>query len=320
MKNKIGKFSTDTVKGVTLGVSVAIPGLSAGTIAVSERCYDTIIDSISDFKKEPKRNFLILLPFLLGIIIGAVCAFIGIKKGYTVAPFTLTGLFAGLVIGSLPIAIKELKKGNSFKEKIIHVVAFLLSLAVAAGIGIGTALGKFSLAEYMSYKIWWMYILMLIAGFLAAFTMVVPGISGSMTMMILGLYHPFLGLFIGDDSMFNTTGDKKIVAITAIVFTLLLLVGAFCGLIVSSKVMKKLLSKYRVTTFYAILGLIIGSTVSMFINSDIYPKYTSNAIENWDYIVGSILLVVGVLLSLGLVYLDNHRTKMNLKQNGFEDR
>ena len=51
MKNKVKSFAFDSLKGVTLGVSVAIPGLSAGTIAVSERCYDTIIDSITSLRK-----------------------------------------------------------------------------------------------------------------------------------------------------------------------------------------------------------------------------------------------------------------------------
>ena len=60
-KNKVGSFLLDSAKGVTLGISVAIPGLSAGTIAVAERCYDTLIDSITSLRKEFKKNFFILL-------------------------------------------------------------------------------------------------------------------------------------------------------------------------------------------------------------------------------------------------------------------
>ena len=314
--NKIKRFTIDTVKGVTLGVSVAIPGLSAGTIAVSERCYDTIIDSMSGFRKKPKENFFILLPYLIGLLIGAICAFIGIKKGYEVAPFTLTGLFGGLVIGSLPVAIKELRKADNTKEKITFSLSFIISLIVSAGIGIITALCKISLEANMDFHIYWMYPIILIAGFLAAFACVVPGISGSMTLMIFGLYQPILSLFIGDKSIFRNHDNDRL--ITAILFILVLIIGAIFGLIVSSKLMKKLLKDYRVSTFYAILGLIIGSTISMFINADIYPKYLDNSIKNWDYIVGGVLLVVGISLSLGLVYLDKILNKNKEEDNHLE--
>lgn len=317
---KAKEFTFDTLKGVTLGVSVAVPGLSAGTIAISEGCYDTIINSVSDLKKEFKKNFLILLPFLLGLLLGAIAAFVGIKKGYDVAPFTLTGLFAGLVVGGLPVAISELKKGKDNKERIIHIFLFIVSLLISAGIGIISALCKHSLNDYLKIDCWWMYILILIAGLLAAFACIVPGISGSMTLMVIGLYQPILSLYIGDNSMFK---NKEQIA-PGLVFLLLLVIGAIIGIIVSSKTMKVLLSKHRVSTFYSILGLIIGSTVSMFINGEIYPKYnpiTENHIQNWDYIVGSILFVVGIVISLSIFFLDRHlkNKKVEVKEEIKED-
>ena len=185
-KNKITHFLLDTVKGVTLGISVAIPGLSAGTIAVSERCYDTIVDSAAGFRKSPKKNFMILLPFLLGLLFGALAAFVGIQKGYKAAPFTLTGLFAGLVLGSFPVAASELKKGENAKSKAVHIVAFLLCLFIAAGLGIITALTDFQLKEPLNNRVWWMYLFIVLAGIIAAFACVIPGISGSMSMMVIG--------------------------------------------------------------------------------------------------------------------------------------
>ncbi|MBO4736972.1 MAG: DUF368 domain-containing protein [Bacilli bacterium] len=111
-------FLIDTLKGLPLGVSAAVPGVSAGTIAIIEKCYDRIISSIADLKKSFKVNFLSLLPFLLGYLIGGALALLAIKKGYEVAPFCLTGLFAGFIIGSLPSITVELHKGNSIKEKV----------------------------------------------------------------------------------------------------------------------------------------------------------------------------------------------------------
>ena len=313
--NKATRFLVDTVKGVTLGVSVAVPGLSAGTIAVSERCYDTIIDSMTSLRKEFKKSILTLLPFVLGLLIGAVLAFIGIQKGYDVAPFTFTGLFAGLIIGSIPVAIWELKHGQNKKEIFFHIFAFSLCLIIAAGLGIVTALTNFDLSTYLNERKIWMYFFIILAGFIAAFACVVPGISGSMSMMVIGMYFPILNMVTGENSIWHSD-DKKII-LTGIVLLLLLVIGAIGGLIVSSKTMKILLSKHRVTTFYGILGLIIGSIVSMFINSNIYVKY-QEGIATWDYIVGAILLVVGAVGSFLLIKFTNKKEAKeneNIEQN-----
>lgn len=287
-------FGTEVTKGMSLGVSVAIPGLSAGTIAVAEKCYDTIIDAISGLRKEFRKNFLILLPYLIGLVIGAIIAFIGIQKGYSYAPFSITAAFSGIVIGSLPIALSELRKGKTGKEKAIHVLAFVLSLALAAGLGIFTALYKVDLQQAMLDRVWWIYVLALVSGIVGAFACVVPGISGSMSLMVIGMYFPILNTFAttkGELSIFQNASDTKFL-LTGLLILLLLIVGAVIGLALSSKVMKKLLTNHRVSTFYSILGLIIGSVISMYINSSIYPLYIANSIKTWDYILGAVLFVL----------------------------
>lgn len=307
-------FLFNILKGITLGVSVAIPGLSAGTIAVAEKCYDTIIDAISGLKKAFGKNLLILLPYLIGLLIGALAAFIGIQKGYNSAPFTITSIFAGLVIGSLPVACYELKKHKDSKELIIHILAFSLCLILAAGLGIITALTKLDLAEFMKQRVWWIYILALLSGVLGAFACVVPGISGSMSLMVIGMYFPILNTFMttsGNLSIFNKDNGGTSYMLTGILIFLLLVIGALFGLLLASKVMKVLLSNHRVSTFYAILGLIIGSVISMFMNSSIYPLYVSNSIKTWDFITGSILFSV---ISVSMITFIQIRHKKSLKE------
>ncbi len=298
------RFLVNTVKGVTLGISVAIPGLSAGTIAVAEKCYDTIIDSIAGIRKAFKQNFLVLLPYLLGLLIGALAAFIGIQKGYKAAPFTITGAFAGLVLGSLPITFGELKKHQNTKELVTHVTSFALCLLVSAGLGIFTALYQINLETAMQNREWWIYLLSILSGIIGAFACVVPGISGSMSLMVIGMYFPILNTFAttkGELSIFAHTDDMAFV-LTGILILVLLIIGALIGLGFSSKIMNKLLSNHRISTFYAILGLILGSVISMFINSNIYPKYLDGSIQTWDYITGAILLFV-ITVSMILFFL-----------------
>ena len=319
-KNKVGSFLLDSAKGVTLGISVAIPGLSAGTIAVAERCYDTLIDSITSLRKEFKKNFFILLPYLLGLIAGALAAFVGIKRGYDVAPFTITGLFAGFILGSLPVAISELKRGNGIKEIFKHILAFSIALLIAGGLGVVTALTSFSLETALQNREIYMYFMALLAGIIGAASCIIPGISGSMSMMVIGMYFPVLNMIMrgaNKDPLFDYTlfsvfrdstphsGDMSFF-FTGILFLVILLIGAIIGLVLASKVMKKLLADHRVTTFYGIVGLILGSLISMFINSSIFPKY-QEGLQTWDLILGFVLMVLSCVGIFFFIRFSNKR-------------
>lgn len=318
-KQSVWSFLLDALKGISLGISAAIPGLSGGTIAIAEGCYDGLVQSVANIRKKFKESLLFLLPYLIGLIFGALAAFIGIKKGYALAPFTLTGLFAGMVAGSLPVTFTELKKGESGKQKLAYALCFSLCFLLAAGLGVITALCEIDLASFLKDRAWWMYLFVPLAGFVAAFSFIVPGISGSMSLMVMGMYYPILYTFMpasGSASDLEQamtiwgSSDRGFMG-TGIVLLLLLAIGAIAGLVVSSKVMGKLLQTKRVPTFYGILGLILGSLVSMFINSDIYPKYISGGIATWDYIVGAVLFLVG---GVAIFLLVNFANKKQAKQ------
>lgn len=294
-KGKI--FLLHTLEGVTLGISAAVAGLSAGTIAVAEKCYDTLVDSLADRRKHFKTSLFTLLPFLLGGILGAILAVFGIKYGYDAAPFTITGLFGGFVLGSLPVALSELKKGRTGKEKAIHLLSFLLCLLLTAGLGIITALTKVDLAKYRTERVYWRYLLVFVSGFIAAGTCVIPGISGSRSLRVMGRYYPIINTVIGDSSILHSS-DRTFV-LTGILLLVILIIGALFGLVASSKFRKVRLSRHRVSTFYAILGLILGSLVSRFINSSIYPKYPTR--KTYDIVLGIVLFFLGAAATLFLV-------------------
>lgn len=320
-QTKTKRFLLSGLKGIALGIAAAIPGLSAGSIAVILHCYQILVDAMASFRKAFKKSFLTLLPYFLGLILGAVAALVGIKKGYEVAPFTLTGFFAGCVFGSLPVACSELRKGKDGKEKLAHILSGVLCFAVAAALGIVTALTEVNFSDAMGNRAWWMYPMMLLAGFVAAFTCVVPGISGSMSLMVLGVYYPILHTFIGQSGIsIWAPGVGGGYIATGIVYALLLVVGALFGLWAASHLMKNLLAKHRATTFYGILGLLLGSLVSMFINSSIYPQYwgvwdesTSSwaikPIATWDYVVGAVLFVLAAGFTFWWVRKTNQKAK-----------
>ncbi len=313
-RRSIKQVFLDFLKGITLGISAAIAGLSAGTIAVAEGCYDTLINAVSNLRKKFKESFLILLPYVLGLFLGAVGALVGIQRGYKAAPFSLTSFFAGLVIGSLPVTIKEIRRGNNGKEKIAHCLSFALCLLLAAGLGVITALLKWQITFFNADGsfAWYTYLLMILAGVIGAFACIIPGISGSMSLMVLGVYYPILNAYTGKDSIWHAS--NKLTIVLGIVLALLFAIGAIIGVIIGSKTMKHLLSKFRVTTFYGILGLILGSVVSMYINSSIFPYYggieengTLVQIHTWDYILGAVLFLIAALGIFLLLHFINKK-------------
>ena len=310
-KRSVRNFLFDGIKGVTLGISAAVPGLSAGTIAVAEKCYDSLIENITSLRKKFKSSFLFLLPFILGAILGAVMALIGIQKGYQAAPFTITGLFGGFVFGSLPVAISELKKAATKKERFFHILAFCLCFLIASGLGIITALTNFDLSLALLNREWFIYLLAIVAGFIAAGSCIVPGISGSMSLMVIGMYIPIVDTFATRKGDLSIWGSSDLnFKITGFLLLLILAVSAIVGLIVTSKVMKNLLANHRVSTFYGILGLILGSLISMFFNSNIYQEY-QKGIAAWDYVVGGILFVICAAASFFLIKYSNKKVNEN---------
>lgn len=286
MENK-DNFIKDTLKGLPLGVSAAVPGVSAGTIAIIEKCYDKIINAIANMRKDFKKSFLTVLPFLLGYAVGGLAALLGIKWGYNAAPLCVTGLFAGFIIGSLPSVFIELKKGESIKEKISLFVPLFIAFVIASALGVLSALFEIDFSSSLANHDWWIYPYVFLAGAIGAGSCLVPGVSGSMCLMVMGLYIPLLDISLGDNAFYKT-GDW----LSGIIVLLLLLAGAITGLVIASKGMKVLLDKHRDGTYYAIFGLILGSLVSMFINSKTLPLYLDPSHPLWDYIVGGVLIVL----------------------------
>lgn len=316
-KRSFKSFLLDFLKGISLGISAAVAGLSAGTIAVVEGCYDTLVGAVSNIRKKFKESLLTLLPYVLGLACGAVAALIGIQRGYKAAPFSLTSFFAGFVVGSLPVAFLELKKGKTTKERFAHVFSFSICLLVAAALGIVTALLRLEINLFSADGnfAWYAYILMLVAGFIGAFACVIPGISGSMSLMVIGVYYPILNAYTGNDAIWHSGNTLTIVL--GIVLALIFAIGALFGVLFSSKSMKYLLANHRVTTFYGILGLIIGSLISMYINSSIYPYYGGFTDDNgnlcqiktWDYILGACLFAVVATVTFILFFRLNKKKK-----------
>ena len=305
--------------GMGIGVASSVPGVSGGTVAVILGVYDKFISAVSNLFKKFAKSFVILLPILLGVILAVIPCIFLMNLAFEYIAFAIICLFAGLIIGSFPSVTDEVK-GEKIKK--IYIVIAVIAMIIAATIGVlSVVLGNIiDISALFINPEWWFYIVLALAGFLASTALVVPGISGSMVLLAIGMYKPLLERavyafkHIGGDGFWIIVLELGVFA-----------VGVIVGFFVISKLMHLLLNKYKIKTFYGIIGFIVGSTISIFFNYSIYEYY-----KNWsiggqgimpmfvEIIVGIVLLAIGVALSYLLIRWNKKKASKEI-QDGLGD-
>ena len=291
----------DLARGSALGLGM-VPGVSAGTVGIVVNIYDKMIGGIAGLRKEFWKSVKTLLPIGIGALVASLIVLLLVHKTFDYAPVMIISLFAGLTIGSIPLLYDHVKDdGFNIRSVSLMVAGFV----VAAAIGIISALSKlywnFDLNEVFAEAPWWLYLLLLVAGIIAAAACIIPGISGSMILFIFGLYTPILDMFSlsKPNSIFND--QSRIMPIIGL--TIFLAVGIIIGFVLASSLMKSLLAKHRVPTFDVVIGFVAGSVVSMFVNQNMITDeniwvYSPEITKAWMYPVAAVLLIAGFFACL----------------------
>lgn len=274
--------------GAVIGAAMIIPGVSGGTIAVLLNIYDKLISAISDLKKDFKNSFLFLLPIVLGALVAIAAIFYPLSKLFEIAPFPTTMLFTGLMVGGIPKLFKDGVK-NGFKKW--NVVSIILPLAAVIGICFIPSLGEANLGADMTA---WGYICLALIGALASCALVIPGVSGSMLLLIFGYYDPILATI---KSIFTDTGHSVLVIA---IFAAGLVIGFFS----IAKLMKFLLKKFPRGTYWAIIGFVIGSVPAILITyNGNFPDFPYSSLSTAHIVIGVVLAVAGAIASFALTAL-----------------
>lgn len=286
------EFILDAVKGIFMGIANIIPGVSGGTMAVSLGIYDKFISSISGLTKNFKKSFMALLPIVLGMGVG-ILGFSFIIEYLLRAHTLVTCLaFIGLIFGGLPVLLKAMKKKMreaDSKLGIGNAAAFIILFAVAVGlpmIGVGEETSTVLTANAVSM------IILFFVGIIAAATMVIPGVSGSLVLMILGYYY---GIINTIKDLINSLLQFNMNAILNDVLVLFPFgIGVLVGIVGVAKLIEYLFNRHSVMTYSAIFGLIIASPIAIFYNTGLYKELSSISAINW--VVGIVLcLVCGII-------------------------
>ena len=280
-------FILDMLKGAVIGIANVIPGVSGGTMAVSMGIYNKLISSVSHLFSQFKKSIRTLLPILIGCVIGIVCFTYAIKYLLTNQPLPTCLTFLGLILGGVPVLIREMKTGirKSRRRRLtaMNVLAFLVMFLLAAALpffkeSTDTLTTLTATPGTM--------IVLFFMGIIAAATMVIPGVSGSMILMILGYYYGVIKSITGFMDALKAGNWNALMGEAAILIPFG--IGCVLGIFLIAKLIEYLFERHTVSTYAAILGLILSSPFGIFHNTGALAHVTVGSL-----IIGIILMIAG---------------------------
>lgn len=230
------KILINFFKGIAISISTLIPGVSGGTMAIILGVYDDIIHAIGSFFENWKKHSILLLEIGLGGLLGLVLFSRIVESALETYPIQMGFFFIGVVGGGIPILYKRATSGEKQKTDFIFlaigiIIALIMSIEPGATTTMATSGGLKS------------SIFLFIAGFIIAIALILPGISGSYMLLILGLY----------DVTLNAINNINVP------YLIPLGVGVLLGTLATTKAIEKLLNKYPGKTYMLILGFVVGS-------------------------------------------------------------
>lgn len=279
------EFILNILRGIVIGISNVIPGVSGGTMMVSMGIYDRLILVLTHFVKRMKEAVALLVPIAIGMLL-AIALFAKLFSEVIFPRFPLqTNLFfIGLILGGLPIIYRKVKGVSIKLPQVLAFLLFFMLVTVLAVVGEGGgADADITLSIGNVLKLFFV-------GVVAAATMVIPGVSGSMIMMILGYYNTII------DTINACIDALRAFDIPALLDTFIVLVpfgiGVVIGIVAVAKLVEFMLKKFPAVTYWAIIGLIVASPIAILIMMEI------GTIGVIEILSGVILLAAGFCISM----------------------
>ena len=278
------------IKGFIMGIANIIPGVSGGTLALTLGIYEDFIGAISHFFRNIKKHVNFLLPIFVGILLSVITMSNVISTCFDQYPIPTTLFFMGLVIGGIPMLLKRVKNTKEKKQVSSYVIAlitFSIVMIMAFSEQIfGSGLGNVSFSNMAVFD----YVILFFVGLIAAATMVIPGVSGSLVLMLLGYYLPIIGV-LKELTKFENLGPNLLVAF---VFG----VGVLVGIVVISKVIEYLLEKFEAKTFFGVIGFILASIIAIPVS--VYHEVGAIVFSVPQGILGVLFLAIGIIVGYKL--------------------
>ncbi len=248
------------LQGLVVGIANIIPGVSGGTMMVAMGLYDKLIHAITHLKSEFKESMKLLIP----IFVGAGIAIVALSRLFEYLleyhPIPTNFAFCGLIAGSLPFIFKKVKGHSVSVGKILAFLVFfavVIAMAVMGETGGNAADVSFGLVNVVK---------LLLVGIIAAATMVVPGVSGSMMLMLLGYYDTILKTINGFIDALIGFDMQGLLAQCGILIPFG--IGVVLGIFLIAKLIEFIFARAEIHAYYAIIGLILASPIAILLKID----------------------------------------------------
>ena len=245
------------IKGMMIGIANIMPGVSGGTLAVSMGIYDKLIHCITHILSEFKE---FLLPIFAGAGIALVALTFVVEALFQYYPIPTNLLFIGLIVGGLPPVVTKVK---SHKLSFGHILAGLLFFALVVGMAMMGDNGNRQVTLNLGIV---PMIKLVLVGIIAAATMIIPGVSGSMVLLILGYYEPIIQQITAFCTAVITLDMAGI--LHGIAILLPFGIGVLIGILGIAKIIEIIFEKYPVYAYCAIIGLIAASPIAILVCSN----------------------------------------------------
>ncbi len=269
------------LKGMVIGIANIIPGVSGGTMMVSMGIYDKLIHCITHLFSEFKKSVLFLLPIAVGMVVAIAASSFGLTYLFDNFPIQTNLLFVGLILGGLP-AIWGKVKGKNIR--IGHMIAGILFFVLVVGLAfVGETEGNAADISFSVVNV----IKLFGVGIIASATMVIPGVSGSMVLMLMGFYHPVLNAIKDFFTALAAMDVNGILEGCGILVPFGL--GVVAGIFGIAKLVEIIFEKFPLYAYWAIIGLIVSSPVAIWLMGT-FPAFT----------VFNILTGVGFVIAMKL--------------------
>lgn len=295
----------DFFKGIFVGAGGIAPGLSGGTLAIILGIYERMVAAVGNIFKTPVKSIKTLFPIGAGALIGVVG--FGTVQTFLLDKYLMQTMFCfmGLIIGSLPFLFREAneKEPLTRENAVSRVILFLITLAVGLILTIleTQEINVDPVVIAMSPLVFGRLVLV---GILIAASLVIPGVSGTVLLVMIGQYglvlnavadlRNILKLPMASPEMIQGIFDNLLVLIP-------LGLGTVLGGIAISYIIHQLLQRWHGQTYAGILGFVIGSIPAL------YPRGTNVGL-NTTTLVSAVLLLAGIVLAYWFSNLENRRS------------
>ena len=288
------------IKGIILGfVGLAVPGLSASTVALEIGIYHNMINAISNLFKKFKVCALFLVLLMLGYFTGGFIGAVAVESIYKSAPLVMILLVIGLLCGGMPHMAKSLKPGARKVSDwivLVAVVAFLIAFSFFLTGGKEISFDNMKVVDY---------VILFFVGIITSTTLVIPGVDFAVLLISLGYYNAFTALI---SNIFDFSQIWRNLLILGVY-----IIGYGIGAFIFSKLIKKITEKFIDQTTFASFGFVLVAPVIV-IKKGVFdnPNFRYNT---FDIIFGSILGIAAMLIMIYILYVFDKKKKQKGEEN-----